>query len=82
MSQYIEDLKKLNTKHNKEDCFQDTEDFFQTVVVGSGYEGVEEPYDLEKAKFIQEQILILKEELGIEEQDLNQILTDIVASSY
>lgn len=85
MSQYIEDLKKLNKKHEKEDCFTDEEDFFNTVVLGSSCNtdlSVEDAtYDLEKAKFLQEQILILKAELGIDDEALNQILTDIVASS-
>lgn len=85
MSQYIEDLKKLNKKHEKEDCFTDEEDFFNTVVLGSSCNtdlSVEDAtYDLEKAKFLQEQILILQSELGIEDEDLNQMLTDIVASS-
>jgi len=85
MSQYIKDLKKLNKKHEKEDCFSDEEDFFNTVVLGASFDTdllVEDAtYDLEKAKFLQEQILILKEELDIDEEDLNQMLTDIVASS-
>ncbi len=81
MSQYIEDLQKLNQQHNQEDCFETTEDFYSTVVRGAGGEEYAPSYDLDKAKFLQEQILILQSELDIEDSDLNEILSDIVASS-
>lgn len=86
MSQYIEDLKKLNIQHNYDNCFIDNESFFETVVKGSSnwhpdsLKLEKPPYDLEKAAFIQGMILILQLELGINDYDIYDILNDIAKS--